>query len=322
MKIILTLSCLFCFSLLQAQQPLFPTPQQENTMLDLPVAMHQDPVDVFWSNETIPAKPYLHLAYLSARKRGFDDITSLVLDLQKQAQAMGANGIIVMEVEKKTETVARADWFENVEVTDMYALAIVYPDSLQFVPGKIKAWKVYEQDKSGTGWKLVATQPYSIKGARLGLVGNQRIFDWWQLRTHAYLLEAERKYSRDVFGRIMTSRPRAGLRAKVTYVNPNSNNPQIKRLRLTSDAGFTDNIYYYYEADGRSIRYREYRSTTTKDLYVEYPEYGPNGQIKGYLYLKKSGERSEQFMRADAEYYSQEDWEELVQETLKKLVTD
>jgi hypothetical protein len=305
---------------LSAQQK--PTPLQPTTMLDLPTPPHQREVDVFFVGETVPAKPYLHLDYLAARKKGHDKPGTLIERLKTQAQGIGADGIIVWPPELKVETVVSGDWMVNSEVMDMSALAIVYPESLQFMPGLLKVWNVYTVDSTGQRWVLAASQPFDFKGNPKPLSGSRIWYDWWYEKTHHYLLEAPETKVGDAYGRLGSTlvRPER-IRVRVMYETQYSK--QIKMLRLSSEGRLLITIAYQYEEDKKTIKSREIRfGKKVADSFWEYPEYDAAGQVKGYLILKKTPEKSEQFLRVEFEYYGEEEWQAARQDLLASKLID
>lgn len=298
-------------------------PYAESTLLELPTPAHQGDVAVYYAGETRPDRAYLPLAYLSARQIGHGNVTTLVYNLKKQARETGADGIIVWPPGVKSETHFYDEWVSTTSVSDMVALAFIFPENLKFIPGLVKSWNVYGTDVTGKRWEKIASQPFDFKGNPIPLEGSRNLFDWWYKKSNHFLLESPGIRNYDSRGRL---RSRLFFpdqtKVRITY-NPRRKD-SIKAISLMKDDNIIHTtIEYQYEEDGKTIKSREIRfAATPATSYIEYPEYDEEGWIKGYLYVMKTEGYSEQCLRMEYEYYTEEEWEAAVEDIVRRKLVE
>jgi len=281
----------------------------ESTLLDVPTLPHDRNLEVYFSGESRPAKSYLHLKYLSASKKGYDDVNTLVLDLKNQAKAYGADAIIVLETQKKIEQFVSGEYFHNVDVASMDALAVIYPENLQYTPGQLKAMNFFLPDSTGQRWGLAAAQFFTFKGAPTTETGKTALISWWRFNSHQYLLENPNGVNRitiDAYNR-EKRRYLGGDRSVRIYYEKET--PKIKKL-VSFKGGIPQHtiLYHYIPGIERPNSREIYHNLTPETRFFEYPELDENGKVKAYLYLKQEGGKKAQFLRMEYEYYTEEDW--------------
>ncbi|MFM9947736.1 MAG: hypothetical protein ACKV1O_07350 [Saprospiraceae bacterium] len=307
----LTAIAVLFFSGISEIQAQMPAQTGESTLLDVPIPPHNRNVETYFSGESRPAKSYLHLKYLSAKKTGHDDLNQLVLDLKKQAQASGADAIIVLETQKTVNEFFSDGHSGIVETATMDALAVVYPENLKFIPGSVKAWKVHLPGKDGQTWQLAATQEFNFMEQPASSTGTLKWIGWLKKWNHAYLLERPELVEKVIMGDFNREKKRVLVdnRTVRLYYKPNSTNKKIEKLKIATSNVNEQTVYYHYTPDGEKVASREMIfDYAPKTRYFEYPEFDENGNVKGYLYLKQEGEKKEQFLRLDYDFYTEEDW--------------
>ena len=299
--------------------PNVPRKVVESTLLDAPTPPHNRDVEVYFSGESRPARSYLHLKYLSATKKGYDDLNQLVIILKRQAQIVGADAIIVLETQKRVDQVVSGEDYYNVDVASMDALAVIYPENLQYQAGHLKAWNFFLPDSTGQRWQLAAAQTFNFKGEPTAQTGKRITIEWWQFNSHQYLLEtpgALFRVTKDGFNR-ERRRFLAGDRSVRIYYEKET--PQIKKLVSFKGDIAQHSILYHYTPGIKRATSREIYHNLRPDLrYLEYPELDENGKVKAYLYLKQEGEKKEQFLRMEFGYYTEEDWNGHVKNLIAK----
>lgn len=304
----------FCSGLLAVlgsctSYPDFPRKVAESTLLDAPTPPHNREVEVYFSGESRPAKSYLHLKYMSATKTGYDDLNQLVINLKKQAQAVGADAIIVLETQKRVDQVVSGENFYNVDVASMDALAVIYPENLQYLAGQLKAWNFFLPDSTGQRWQLAATQSFNFKGEPAAQTGKRNTIEWWQFTSHQYLLEtpgALIRVTKDGFNR---ERRRFLVGDRSVRIYYQKETPKIKKIvSFKGDIAQHTILYHYTPGIERATSREIYHNLNPNSRYFEYPELDENGNIKAYLYLKQEGEKKGQFLRMEYAYYMEEDW--------------
>lgn len=291
------------------------------TLIDIPTMAHQRPVDVYFLGESKPAKPYLRLAYLSMEKGDAQNLTPTIEGLQGKAQQLGADAIIILGGTNRVRVVNTGEWVEEQVVSDLEALAVVYPENLPFVPGRIKAWHVLQRDSTGRRWEIMGSKLFTLKGQTSSTDGNIRWLDWWEKRSHPYIMEYPWYFTKDEYNRKSRIDLPNDLRARVVYTSPESR--LIKKLNLYSSGELIGSIDYNFEDKGRRIKSREIFTGADKTRsHLEYPEYDAEGNVTGYLIMLKEGEKTDQFLRIEFEYYNQEDWNAVVQKIIKSQIGD
>ena len=286
------------------------------TLIDIPTRAHERPVEVYFLGESKPSRPYLRLAYIAMGKGDAQNLTHTIELLQQRAQLLGADAIMIMGGTNKVRLVNTGEWVEEQVVSDLEALALVYPENLQFVPGCVKAWHVLTPDSTGIRWEKKGSQFFTMKGKPDGTVGNIKWLDWWEKRSHSYIMELPWNFTKDEYGRKSRIDLPDNLRARVVYTSVESRT--IKKLNLFSSGEALGSITYTFEADGKSIKSREITPAVgNTPTYIEFPEYDATGNITGYLILSKKGSTTEQFLRIEFEYYSPQEWEAKVREIVR-----
>ncbi len=320
-SISLTAIAVFFFSGIFEIQAQMPAQANESTLLDVPIPPHNRNVETYFSGESRPAKSYLHLKYLSAKKTGHDDLNQLVLDLKKQAQASGADAIIVLATQKTANEFFSDGNSGIVETATMDALAVVYPENLKFIPGSVKAWKVHLPGKDGQTWQLAATQEFNFMEQPASSTGTLKWIGWLKKWNHAYLLERPELVEKVVMGDFNREKKRvlADNRSVRIFYKPNSTSKEIEKLKISTSNVNEQTVYYHYTDDGKKVASREMIFDYSPNVrYIEYPEFDENGNVKGYLYLMQEGEKKEQFLRLDFDFYTEEDWDAHVKELIVK----
>ena len=285
------------------------TASDGTSLLDIPTPPHDRNVEVYFSGESRPAKNYLHLKYLSAKKKGHDELNQLVLELKKQARAAGADAIIVLETQKRVEQVISGETYYDVDVADMNAIAVIYPENLQYIPGAIKAWNIYVPDSSRQTWQLVSTQSFDFKGIPTTQTGKSHWLNWWRNASHEFLMETPRVLVRSTRDELNREKKRILEDYRTVRIQYEKDARNIKLIKTAKNEISDRTILYHYAENGKTVASREMYQEQLRDIrYLEYPEYDENGKIKAYLYLKKQGDKKEQFLRMEFEYYTEEDW--------------
>lgn len=305
-----------CIALLLLPVILSAQYNQDATLLEIPTPAHQRPVSVYFAGESKPPKPYLRLAYIAMGKGDAQNLTPTIEMLQQRAQLLGADAIIILGGTNKVRVVNMGEWIEEQVISDLEALAVIYPENLQFVPGCVKAWHVLQPDSTGRRWERIGSQFFSPKGQPSGTEGNIKWLDWWEKRSHAYIMEFPWSFTKDEYGRKLRIDLPNNQRARVIYTSEESRT--IKKLNLFSAGEFTGSIAYAFEDKGKRIKSREIVTGTDKTRsHIEYPEYDAEGNISGYLIMLKNGEKTEQFLRIEFEFYSPEEWDAIIQKVVK-----
>jgi hypothetical protein len=305
-----------CIALLLLPVVLSAQYNQDATLLEIPTPAHQRPVSVYFAGESKPPKPYLRLAYIAMGKGDAQNLTPTIELLKQRAQLLGADAIIILGGTNKVRVVNMGEWVEEQVISDLEALAVVYPENLQFVPGCVKAWHVLKPDSTGRSWERVGSQLFSPKGQPSGTEGNIKWLDWWEKRSHSYIMDSPWYFTKDEFGRKSRIDLPNNQRARVIYTSTESR--KIKKLNLFSSGELTGSITYTFEDKGNRIKSREIVMGIDKNRsHIEYPEYDAEGNITGYLIMLKNGEKTEQFLRIEFEFYSPEEWDAIAQEAIK-----
>lgn len=285
------------------------------TLIDIPTPAHQRPVEVYFLGESKPTKPYLRLAYIAMGKGDSQNLTPTIELLKQRAQLLGGDAIMIMGGTNKVRVVNIGEWVEEQVVSDLEALALVYPENLLFVPGCVKAWHVLKPDSTGMRWEIMGSKFFTLKGATAGASGDLVWLNWWEKISHSHLLETSWRYTSDEYGRKSSLYPTRDQRIKIFYTTETGR--IVKKLNLFTQGNFMGSISYIYEKDNKTIKSREIVEGTNKSQsYLEYPEYDAAGNITGYLILMKNGSKSEQFLRIEFEYYTPEEWDASVQKLL------
>jgi len=291
----------------------------ESTLLDAPTPPHDRNVEVYFSGESRPAKSYLHLKYMSATKKGYDDLNQLVINLKKQAQTVGADAIIVLETQKRVDQVVSGEEFYNVEVASMDALAVIYPENLQYLPGQLKAMNFFMPDSTGKQWQPVAVQSFTFKGTPSAKTGKTHLIDWWRLNSHQYLLENPGPLIRVTKDEYNREKKRFLGGERTVRIHYEKETRKINKLVIFLGGIAFQTIIYHYTPDNKSVASREISLNQAPNIrHLEYPEFDENGKVKAYLYLKQEGEKKEQFLRVEYEYYTEEDWDAHVKNLIFK----
>lgn len=295
-----------------------PIRAAQSTLLDVPTPAHDKAVEVFFPISGMPQRPYLHLAYLSARRGMTGNATDLVLDLQRQTQKVGGDAVIILNSAPRTEVIQSFEWVETVDVNTMSGLAIIYPENLQFVPGQVKAWQISVPDSSGRAWKVVTTRNFDIKGNSLDLSGEQKWFDWWYNRQIISFAGGGAYRREDSYGRIRSLNSPAQQRRMVfTYEAPGAS-ARIKRKRIHQNGLLLETHDYHYTEDKKRVAHIEIApSHLPNRRFLEFTETDAEGRVTGYLYLLKEGGQSVQYLRVDFVDYTFEEWEDMVEEIME-----
>ncbi|MFM9947735.1 MAG: hypothetical protein ACKV1O_07345 [Saprospiraceae bacterium] len=279
------------------------------SLLDVPTLPHDRNIEVYFSGESRPAKNYLHLKYLTAQKKGHDDLNQLVLELKNQARKEGADAIMVLQTQKRVDQVVSGDVYYNVEVASMDALAVVYPENLQYYPGQLKAWKFFLPDSTGQRWQVAAVQSFNFKGQFAAQTGKKNLIDWYRFNSHQYLLETPGALIRITTDGFNRQRRRFLADNRSVRIYYEKETPKIKKLVSFKEDIAQHSILYHYTTGIERATSREiYHNLTPNTRFFEYPEFDENGKVKAYLYLKQEGEKKAQFLRVEYENYTEEDW--------------
>ncbi len=306
-----TLSLCFLFlahGLCGQLYPIAASAASGSSLLDVVMLPHERNVEVYFSGESRPAKSYLHLKYLTAKKEGHHETNQLVLDLKKQAQAIGADAIIVLRADKVLEQVFSGESYRGVEMAYMDAIAVVYPEHLQFVPGQVKKWTFYQMDSLAQRWQLMDSVNFDFRGkARHAL--KKTVPHWWYYLSHQHLMEMPDLLARVARDELNRERKRFFKDDRDVRIFYKGERSLIVKELKTSVKGIGEyTILYEYNADG-SIASREiYRENWPMVRYYEYPELDEAGNIKAWLYLRKMTEKKEPYLRVAFEEYTEEDW--------------
>jgi len=289
------------------------------TLIDIPTSAHQRSVEVYFLGESKPAKPYLRLAYIAMGKGYSQNLTPTIESLKQRAQLLGADAIIILGGTNRVRVVNIGEWVEEQVVSDLEALAVVYPENLKYIPGCIKSRHILQQDSLGKRWEIMGSEFFTLKGSAAGSAGNLLWLNWWKKLSHARLLDTSWRYTTDEYGRKSNLFPTRDQRIKIFYTSENSR--IIKKLNLFTQGNFMASIAYTYEKDNQTIKYREIVEGTNKSRsYLEFPEYGAGGNISSYLILTKHGSATAQFLRVEYEYYTPEEWDAAVQKLVSAQI--
>lgn len=298
----------------QASPPLVDIPT--------PAANPDKTVEIYFSGESRPTRKYLQYRYLSASKRGYDDPNALVVQLRAQAAAIGADGLILFELQKRVEGGYVADTYVETPMMDMNALAFVYPENISFVPGQIKVRTFFKADKTDA-WQQISRHEMGLSGALLKQEPETPLkwVQWYEDRRHRLLVEDPNvlRATNDDYGRPYTRVLAVNnWRVRILY---HGNTRRIEKLRINDpQTGHTEIIVYHYDdPEGRATS-REFIPPAA-DLVgriVEYPEYAPDGNLKALLYVRKKENTTEQFLRVEFEYYTEAQWYEHIQAIVRE----
>ncbi|MBX2928655.1 MAG: hypothetical protein KF852_12545 [Saprospiraceae bacterium] len=301
----------------------FTVRADHTTLLDVYVPPHQRPVEVFFPISGMPQRPYLHLAYLSARQGMIGNATDLVIDLQNKTQQVGGDAVIILNSAPRTEVVHAFESTETVDVNTMSGLAIIYPESLQFVPGRYKSWEISRPDSTDRAWQVVATQPFDFKGNSGKLTGQKAWFDWWHKRRIESFVGSRAFRKEDSYGRIRSiNNPFQQRRMVFTYEMPGTSS-RLKSTKIYQSGMLLETHHFHYTEDKKQVAYIEIAPANRPDQrFLEFTETDSEGRVKGFLYLLKQNGESTQYLRVDYVEYTYEEWEEIVAEILANhLVT-
>ncbi len=294
----------------------------QTTLLDIYTPPHDRPVEVFFPISSMPQKPYLHLAYLFAKRDMQGNSTNLVMDLKKQTQAVGGDAVIILDAQSKTEVVYSLESSWTVDVNMLSGLAIIYPESLHFVPGRTKSWEISMPDSTGRAWQVVASLPFDFAGNSGELTGQRKWFEWWHKRHIVSFVGTGAFRREDSYGRLRSlNNPSQRRRMVFSYETP-SPQSRIKNIKIYDSDYLSETLHYFYTEDKKSVSHIEIMpANSTGRSFLEYAEYDSEGAVKGYLYLKKEQGKTEQFLRMDYVHYSPEEWDSKVKEIVAaKLV--
>lgn len=289
------------------------------SLLDIPTPPHDRNVEVYFSGESRPAKSYLHLKYLSAKKKGHDEMNLLVLELKKQAREAGADAIIVLETQKRVEQVTAGETYYDVDVADMNAIAVIYPENLKYIPGQTKTWNIYTPDKNDQSWQLTASQSFDFKGYPGAQTGKSHWLNWWRNASHEFLLQTPRILVRSVKDELGREKKRLLEDYRTVRIFYEKQGRTVKSIKTSKNDISDRTILYHYAEDGKTITHREIYQEQLPDIrYMEYPELDENGRLKAYLYVKQEGNKKDQFLRMEFVYYTEEDWNSHVKNLIHK----
>lgn len=298
----------------QASPPLVDIPT--------PAANPNKNIEVYFSGESRPTRKYLQYRYLSASKRGYDDPNALVVQLRAQAAAIGADGLILFELQKRVEGGYVADTYVETPMMDMNALAFVYPENISFVPGQIKVRTFFKADKTDA-WQQISRHEMGLSGALLKQEPETPLkwVQWYEDRRHRLLVEDPNvlRATNDDYGRPYTRVLAVNnWRVRILY---HRNTRRIEKLRINDpQTDHTEVIAYHYDGPQGQATSREFIPPAA-DLVgriVEYPEYAPDGSLKALLYVRKKENTTEQFLRVEFEYYTEAQWYEHIQAIVRE----
>jgi len=305
----------------------FTTPTNEpirpqETLLPFPVKAHEKNVEIFFSGVSNPANPFLQLKYLIQTGNGHEDIQPLLDQLQKRAQAYGADGIIVTNVTRRYRDTWRGEVFVQYPLTDVEALAYVYPESVSFVPGQLKAWVEYSYVDSLDTWNEVYSQEYDMKGREIKSDKQVIHLNWWLRRNHDNLMYSTNIKKATVFDsqqRPVQRFPDDTYKIRISYVDDTK---RISEIRMDF-AQASEHIKYVFDETNTRVVKRIFKTSISNNLiFEEMPHYDDSGNIVHYQVDRIfSGVRKPHF-KVKPVYYTEEDFEELLAKTIKEELGD
>ncbi len=291
-----------------------------NNLLNLYVPPHNRPVEVFFPISGMPIKPYIHLAYISARQISTSNQTDMIQELQRKTQEAGGDAVIILNNTPQTVYMHTLESVETVHTNTLSGLAIIYPENLHFVPGRIKSWEISIPDSTGRAWQVVATRSLDMMGNAGAITGKRQWYEWWYRRFLESFLEESGYYKDDMYGRVRVIGSQATQR-RMTFAYQTPSSKRVVSRKLYQQGLLIENHRIHYSEDGLKVAYVEIWSPSNpKRRYWEFTELNADGRTKGFLYLLKENGKTSQFLRVDFVEYTYEEWEAAIEEILATKV--
>ena len=315
-------SVLFLFAFLFAScivlSKIQPVPEIRLTAL--PTPPHHRPVQIIFPGEAPPSKPYVKIKVLSAKRSAGYPTTNVVQELANQAQAEGADAILVLgknvyaQTDVSTTTtvdsngVSTSSSSSTWEWQDVSVLAIKYLDNVDYLPDFVREMQLLHW--TGAAWEIVANGQVQYGAATNWLPSGGTWIDFWRLYDPSALLPPGldlMKYSDGNDGRRVSTwfnrpqTPRPTRRYRLRLGNNNQLEKMEIRLHYPEKEGTRENIDYQYDATGRlSGRPLDTKAWGVIDEQWTYDEKGKALQIN----WTRAGQP---FLRMDYVYYRPED---------------
>lgn len=307
---------LFAFSLTGCLEFNWPTIQEPpitelfppQTLLDAPTTPHNREVEVFFSNVSVPNRPFLQLKYITITYKGHGDVHPTVLELKKEAQKLGGDGIVITNVKKWIHDGWVGDTPYSTLQTDVEAMVFIYPDNLEFQEKMLKSWTLYTHNEEEDKWTETGKVNYAMGGHPTGKEGDTTRLDWWMERSVERLVTEKQIMGiiqRDDMGREI-GYTLASNRSRITIsYDTKGRILYLVYKRLNQDP---ERIRYIYDDDDR-IKHRVLSSIQEGYRWVENWEYTDSGEINGFRFnsMIKGNKESDFFIKPT--YYTYKEWE-------------
>jgi len=132
----------------------------EYKLIPIPTYPHDEPIQVFYKDEK-PTRPYFKLVILEKNiERSYGTFADLIKGLQKQAQDIGVDAIIVDKMGTSVRSSTDAEGYQiSINVKEVIVFGIKYKDNLDYLTTIPKEISIYEVADSNA--KMVNVGTYS-----------------------------------------------------------------------------------------------------------------------------------------------------------------